>query len=128
RLGDYSTSTVAGNLRSSIDEQMTIAVPYTINVNYGGHNGDRLSCSFTDSSTTSHVFDYKLEAYNREIFHSATKEDQNMYIKLINADPFEKTTQVTVKDLSIEQEGKLICLTGEATEIGRASCRERGEK
>lgn len=128
RLGDYSTSTVVGNLRSSIDEQMTIDVPYTINVNYGGHTGERLSCSFTDGSTTSHVFDYKLEAYNREVFHSVTKDDQNMYVKLVNADPFEKTTQVTVKDLSIEKEGKLICLTGEAADVNQPNVNKKGDE
>lgn len=92
-LGDYSSSTAAGNLRASCYEPLLDNNPYTISVNYGGDNGDRLICSYTDGSFTSKTLDYKLEAYNREIFNSVTKDDNYVYVKLVNADPFEKKQQ-----------------------------------
>ncbi len=92
-LGDYSSSTAAGNLRASCYEPLLDNNPYTISVNYGGDNGDRLICSYTDGSFTSKTLDYKLEAYNREIFNSVTKDDNYVYVKLVNADPFEKNNR-----------------------------------
>lgn len=50
--------------------------------------------------------DYKLEAYNGDIFDSVTKDDNHVYVKLVNADPFEKTTKLMLKDLSVDTTGK----------------------
>ncbi|KAB8139383.1 alpha-L-arabinofuranosidase [Gracilibacillus oryzae] len=112
-LGDYSSSTAAGNLRASCYEELVLDQPYTISVNYGGVAGDRLICSYTDGNFTSKVLDYKLEAYNREIFHSVTKDDKHVYVKLVNADPFEKTTEISFKDLNVAPQGKMIIVTGD---------------
>ncbi|MDQ0233471.1 alpha-L-arabinofuranosidase C-terminal domain-containing protein [Metabacillus malikii] len=112
-LGDYSSSTAAGNLRSSCYEELADNTPYTITVNYGGQTGDRLICSYTDGAFTSKVLEYKLEAYNREIFNSVTKDDKHIYVKLVNADPFEKTTRISLKDVSVSTEGKIITVTGD---------------
>ena len=116
-LGDYSSSTAAGNLRSSCYEELADNTPYTITVNYGGETGNRLICSYTDGAFTSKVLDYKLEAYNRDIFHSVTKDDNHVYVKLVNAEPFEKTTKLELKDLVVESHGKMITVTGEASLI-----------
>ncbi len=112
-LGDYSSSTAAGNLRASCYEPLLDNNPYTISVNYGGDNGDRLICSYTDGSFTSKTLDYKLEAYNREIFNSVTKDDNYVYVKLVNADPFEKTTEVALKNLNVSKTASMITVTGE---------------
>jgi alpha-L-arabinofuranosidase len=112
-LGDYSSSTAAGNLRASCYEELADYTPYTISVNYGGGTGDRLICSYTDGMFTSKVLDYKLEAYNGDIFNSITKDDQHVYVKLVNADPFEKTTKITLKDLNLAVAGKMITVTGD---------------
>lgn len=112
-LGDYSSSTAAGNLRASCYEELADHTPYTISVHYGGETGDRLICSYTDGTFTSKVLDYKLEAYNRDIFNSVTKDDQHVYVKLVNADPFEKTTKISLKDLNVDTTGRMITVTGD---------------
>lgn len=112
-LGDYSSSTAAGNLRSSCYEELTDHTPYTITVQYGGETGDRLICSYTDGTFTSKVLDYKLEAYNSDIFNSVTKDDQHVYVKLVNADPFEKTTKISLKDIHVAADGKMVTVTGD---------------
>ncbi len=117
RLGDYSSSTAAGNLRSSSYEELAVNTPYLITVNYGGETGNRLICSYTDGTFKSKVLDYKLEAYNRDIYHSVTKDDNHVYVKLVNADPFEKTTKLELKDIVVNQTGKMITVTGDASLI-----------
>ncbi|MEY8738920.1 alpha-L-arabinofuranosidase C-terminal domain-containing protein [Bacillales bacterium AN1005] len=112
-LGDYSSSTAAGNLRASCYEELEDNKLYTITVNYGGSKGERLICSYTDGSFTSKELDYKLEAYNRDIFHSVTKDDNHVYVKLVNADPFAKETKLEIKDLQVDTAGKMITVTGE---------------
>ncbi|MFD2216814.1 alpha-L-arabinofuranosidase C-terminal domain-containing protein [Metabacillus endolithicus] len=112
-LGDYSSSTAAGNLRSSCYEELTDHTLYTISVQYGGETGDRLICSYTDGTFTSKVLDYKLEAYNSDIFNSVTKDDQHVYVKLVNADPFEKTTKISLKDIHVAAGGKMVTVTGD---------------
>jgi alpha-L-arabinofuranosidase len=111
-LGDYSSSTAAGNLRASCYEELADHTPYTISVNYGGGTGDRLICSYTDGTSTSKVLDYKLEAYNRDIFNSVTKDDQHVYVKLVNADPFVKTTKISLNNLGVDTTGRMITVTG----------------
>ncbi|SER44751.1 Concanavalin A-like lectin/glucanases superfamily protein [Gracilibacillus ureilyticus] len=111
-LGDYSSSTAAGNLRASCFEGIRNDKTYTISVNYGGGSGDRLICSYTDGEFTSKVLDYKLEAYNDEIFHSVTKDDNHVYVKMVNADPFEKTTEISLKDIKVNSTAKMITVTG----------------
>lgn len=112
-LGDYSSSTVAGNLRTSCYEEISNNTEYTITVNYGGTNGDNIICSYNDGTKTSKVLDYKLEAYNSDIFNSVTKDANHVYIKLVNADDIEKVTKLNLKDLKVRKVGKIIVLTGD---------------
>ncbi|OMD41964.1 alpha-L-arabinofuranosidase [Paenibacillus borealis] len=113
-LGDYSSSTAAGNLRAASYEEISDNTEYTITVNYGGETGESLICSYTDGRAASKVLDYKLEAYNREIFNSVTKDAKHVYVKLVNADDVDKITQLQLEDLKVEAAAKLITLTGEA--------------
>lgn len=114
-LGDYSSSTAAGNLRASCYEELADHTEYTITVNYGGADGKHLICSYTDGKVTSKVLDYKLEAYNREVYNSVTKDDKHLYVKLVNADGVEKATKLDLKGLKVAATGKRITLTGEAS-------------
>ncbi|MFD1176932.1 alpha-L-arabinofuranosidase C-terminal domain-containing protein [Paenibacillus puldeungensis] len=114
-LGDYSSSTAAGNLRAANFEKIADHTDYTITLNYGGGTGDRLICSYTDGLTMSKILDYKLEAYNREIFNSVTKGAEHVYVKLVNADNVDKTTQLNFHDLQVETAAKLVTLTGDAS-------------
>lgn len=114
-LGDYSSSTAAGNLRASCYEELTDGTEYTITVNYGGSKGKGLICFYTDGITTSKVLDYKLESYNRDIYNSVTKDDKHMYVKLVNADCVEKVTKLDIKGLNVASDAKWITLTGDSS-------------
>ncbi|AET58487.1 alpha-L-arabinofuranosidase [Paenibacillus terrae HPL-003] len=114
-MGDYSSSTAAGNLRAASYEELANHTDYTITVNYGGETGNSLICSYTDGVTTSKALDYKLEAYNRDVFNSVTKDAEHVYVKLVNADNVDKTTQLSLQELSVESSAKLITLTGDSS-------------
>lgn len=114
-LGDYSSSTAAGNLRAAAYEELAENTEYTITVNYGGATGSNLICSYTDGKTTSKVLDYKLEAYNNEIFNSVTKDDKHVYVKLVNADDVEKRTKINLASLNTTGLGRLITLTANSS-------------
>ncbi|WP_318628142.1 alpha-L-arabinofuranosidase C-terminal domain-containing protein [Paenibacillus polymyxa] len=114
-LGDYSSSTAAGNLRAASYEELADNTDYTITVNYGSETGSNLICSYTDGETTSKVLDYKLEAYNRDVFNSVTQDAEHVYVKLVNADNVDKATQLNLQDLSVESIAKLITLTGDSS-------------
>jgi alpha-L-arabinofuranosidase len=110
-LGDYSSSTCAGNLRSSCYEPLELNKPYTITVDFGGETGKSLICSYTDGTTTSHVHDYKLEAYNNIVFNSVTSDEQAYYVKLVNADSYNKLMDLNLKDMDVASTAKMITLT-----------------
>jgi hypothetical protein len=114
-LGDYSSSTAAGNLRAASYEELADNTDYTITVNYGGETGSNLICSYTDGETTSKVLDYKLEAYNRDVFNSVTQDAEHVYVKLVNADNVDKVIQLNLQDLSVESIAKLVTLTGDSS-------------
>ena len=114
-LGDYSSSTAAGNLRAASYEPLEDGTEYSITVNYGGETGRNLICSYTDGQTESKVLDYKLEAYNREVFHSVTRDEQHVYVKLVNADAADKATRLNLEELNVQAEAQLITLTGDAS-------------
>ncbi|MNI67616.1 hypothetical protein D3C73_1232590 [compost metagenome] len=113
-LGDYSSSTAAGNLRAAAYEALADNTEYTITVNYGGATGSQLICSYTDGKQVSKVLDYKLEAYNSEVFNSVTKDAEHVYVKLVNADDAAKATELQLLDLKVEASAKLITLTGDS--------------
>lgn len=116
-LGDYSSSTAAGNLRAACYEPLEDGREYAITVDYGGRDGRHLICSYADpaSDWTSKVLDYKLEAYNRDVFHSVTADAQHVYIKLVNADGVDKQTRLNLDGLNVSADAKLVTLTGDAS-------------
>ncbi|WP_226000400.1 alpha-L-arabinofuranosidase C-terminal domain-containing protein [Paenibacillus sp. BJ-4] len=114
-MGDYSSSTAAGNLRAASYEELADNTDYTITVNYGGETGSSLICSYTDGETNSKELDYKLEAYNGDVFNSVTKDAEHVYVKLVNADNVDKATQLNLQDVSVDSIAKLITLTGGAS-------------
>ncbi|MBT2287630.1 alpha-L-arabinofuranosidase [Paenibacillus albidus] len=127
-LGDYSSSTAAGNLRAANYEQLESNTEYTITLNYGGGTGERLICSYTDGKVTSTILDYKLEAYNRELFHSVTKDTEHVYVKLVNADHVDKAAQLNFHDLHVEATAKLVTLTGDPTLVHLPNVNKRDDE
>lgn len=112
-MGDYSSSVMAGNLRDSAYEPLSEDTEYQITVNYGCGGREQLRCSYTDGQKESMVLEYKLEAYNREIFHSVTADEKHIYAKLVNADSAEKQVSIRLTGVQTAPAGKLVVLTGE---------------
>lgn len=146
-LGDFSCGAAAGNLRAAIDEEIVNGAEYTVTVNYGGtfkKPGERadgadgyvsegygayrhLICSHAVQGKQSRVLDYKLEAYNRAIFHSATADAEKVYTKLVNADDYAKTVEITFAGGAHDGgEAEWICLTGEASLVHEPNVNKRG--
>lgn len=112
RLGDYSSSLVAGNLRECNYEQFRDDVLYTFTVNFGGKNGKEIHCFYTDENGwKSRSLDYKLEAYNRAVYHSVTKDDQHLYAKLVNSADIPKKVDVIIENYKQVATAKMILLT-----------------
>ncbi len=127
-LGDYSSSSAAGNLRAANYEPLTDDTLYTITVNYGGDTGDRLLCSYTDGHTSSKTLDYKLEAYNREVFHSVTRDDEHVYVKMVNADPVEKATQLQLEHLQVAAEATWITISGDESLVHLPNVNQKNDE
>jgi alpha-L-arabinofuranosidase len=127
-LGDYSSSTAAGNLRTSMLEKFQVDTPYTITVNYGGITNDRLVCSYKTKDFESKRLDYKLEAYNRDIFHTVSTDDDKVYMKLVNADGYEKVTKISLKGLQVKNEAHCITITGDESVVDLPNVNKKGNE
>lgn len=113
-MGDYSSSIFTGNLRACYGEPVPAGKEYTITVNYGGEKGENIICYYTDdSSEKMGLLDYKLEAYNRDVFHSVTSDDKKVYMKMVNADYFDKTVKINLDNLPVSETATLVTLTHE---------------
>lgn len=111
KLGDFASSHMAGNLRNAAYEDVELNKDYTITVDCGAATGKNLVCSYTDGSWTSKVLDYKLEAYNKEVFNSVTVDETSAYIKLVNADEYDKNTKLIIKDMNVDGAAKVVTIT-----------------
>ena len=129
-MGDFSSSTAAGNLRAALDEVVESGKEYTITVNYGGtfaKPGEaavaeayvaegygaypHLICSHCAAGVESTVLDMKLETYTKELFTSTTADEAKVYTKLVNPDSYEKQVEICYNNASTA-EAEIICLTG----------------
>lgn len=112
RLGDFSNSTCAGNLRACQYEGVEIGKPYTIEIEHGGRNGHTLQCSYTDGEWRSLVVGAKLDYYNFNFYTSATKDDEHIYVKVVNAEDIDKRIRIDLEGVEVRDTGKLITLAG----------------
>ncbi|MFD1135605.1 alpha-L-arabinofuranosidase C-terminal domain-containing protein [Paenibacillus urinalis] len=127
-LGDYSSSTAAGNLRAASYEELANDTEYTITLNYGGNDGKHLICFYTDGHKVSKVLDYKLEAYNREVYHSVTKDEKHVYVKLVNPDTSGKSIKIDLDSLNTASKGQLTVLTGDASLVHVPNVNKRDDE
>ena len=80
----------------------------------------------------SRILDYKLEAYNRAVYHSVTTDGEKVYAKLVNADAYEKKVEIVFagsKNAGGAQAGSTaewICLTGEEALVHEPNVNVRG--
>lgn len=115
-MGDYSSSVYAGNLRACYDERVEAGKTYDICVNYGGADGKEVICYYSEcgSAEQKGLLECKLEAYNRDVYHSVTADAEKLYMKLVNAENFVKKVDVKVEDLAVAKKAQWIVLTGDA--------------
>ena len=113
-LGDYSVGTAAGNTYLTNYEAITTGTPYEITVDYGtttsagvgedavavASGRQQLNAYYTDGTTTSKVLNANLTAVNDMIYNSVTKDDEYVYIKLVNVDGYSKTTGINIDNLA----------------------------
>lgn len=113
RMGDYSSSVFAGNLRSCYDEPVPAGHEYMVSVNFGGLEANSISCYYTDENEEiKGKLDCKLNAYTHDIYHSVTADREKVYIKLVNTEDFGKHLKVSLEHMNIHDQAKLITLTG----------------
>ena len=93
-------------------EELKNGVTYTFTVNYGGDDGKHLCCSYTDGAGFDSIkLEYKLEAYNRAVFHSVTKDEEHLYAKLVNASDVSKKMDIFIDGYKQVYDAKAILLT-----------------
>lgn len=118
-MGDYSSSVFAGNLRACFDEPVP-AGAYKVSVDFGGIKGNALSCSYVgEDGERKAVVEAKLEGYNRDVYHSVTRDDKSVYMKLVNADSFEKRIKINLQNIQTEDHAEWIVLSGEPELVHR---------
>lgn len=129
-LGDFSSSKCAGNLRSAMFEEIKENTEYIITVNYGGIGGKYIDCDYkaADGSFVSKHLDYKLEAYNTDVFSSVTKDESKIYMKLVNADNYSKPVKVVIKDTAVLNAGKTITVTGPLESVHTPNINEKNNE
>jgi hypothetical protein len=117
-MGDYSSSVFAGNLRACFDEPVA-AGEYKVQIDFGGESGG-ISCWYAGADGEKKAeINAKLEAYNRDIYHSVTNDEEKVYMKLVNAEHFEKRVKINLESLPVEKNAELVTLTGEASLVHR---------
>jgi hypothetical protein len=114
RMGDYSSSVYAGNLRRYYTEELEAGTSYCARVDFGGETGDRISGAYTKSGSGEKIasFDAKLEFYNRDIYHSVTEDETQVYIKLVNPATASKRCRIHYEDLALS-DGRWISLSAD---------------
>lgn len=113
-MGDYSSSVYAGNLRACYDKKVAADTEYVVTVNYGGADGKHIICYYQEADATEQkgLLECKLEAYNRDVYHSVTADEKNVYMKLVNSDKFDKKVNVKLDNLNVAKNAEWIVLTG----------------
>ncbi len=130
KLGDFSSSKCAGNLRSAMLEEVKENTEYVITVNYGGTSGKNIICDYkaVDGSFASQELNYKLEAYNSDVFTSVTKDDKNLYMKLVNADEYDKPTKIVVNSANVSGVAKIVTITADKKFAHTANVNEKNNE
>ena len=141
-LGDYSVGTAAGNTYLTNYEPITTGTPYEITVDYGtttsagvgedavavASGRQQLNAYYTDGTTTSKVLNANLTAVNDMIYNSVTKDDEYVYIKLVNVDGYSKTTGINIDNLAMSGKGTMTVLSGTEENVNTANVNTDGNE
>lgn len=122
RMGDYSSSELAGNLRECNFEPLEDGKQYVFTVNYGCGDARGLQMYYTDEAgNKSIVLGYKLNAYNRVAFNSVTRDEKNIYAKLVNKDNVAKKVSVKLDAYKKVASAEVVMLTADKDLAGVAN-------
>ncbi len=113
-MGDFSSSVYTGNLRACFDEIMPVGSDLHILLDHGFSDKDKLTAHVAVDDKIYAPMTYKLEAYNRDVYSSVTRDDENLYIKLVNTDSFEKQISIEIEGIKADAKGELITIGGDA--------------
>lgn len=100
-MGDYSSSVYAGNLRACHMEKVDIGAEVSASLSFGGDNGKKITAFFENGGSVLGDLTYKLESYNRDIFASAVKDEEYIYLKLANATDIKKEVKILFEGNSL---------------------------
>jgi len=97
--------------------------PMSITFNFGVDNkleGSYTSTLLPESDTHKFAFSSRLNQYQKDIYQVVNKDDENVYVKLVNPDDSEKEIQLKFDNLNIasDTQAAITMLTGEK---GRAN-------
>lgn len=116
-MGDYSSSVFAGNLRACFPEAVPAGI-CEVTVDFGGLAPDKISCYYAGQDGEKKALtEGRLEAYNRDIFYSVTKDASKVYLKLVNADSLEKNIKVNLCGIPVGSKGSKITLSAPDIEL-----------
>ncbi|MGM0524483.1 MAG: alpha-L-arabinofuranosidase C-terminal domain-containing protein, partial [Bacillota bacterium] len=115
-LGDYSSSILAGNLRRGYEESFDVGVDYTIQVTFNARD-KQLSCQYSCGEESSEILTYKLEAYHKDLFTSVTSDDERVYVKVVNAESYDKSVTLLLKGFDVSRKAEKVTITGDARDL-----------
>lgn len=110
RLGDFSTSVVAGNMRRSLHEPLENDSVIDVHIDYGL---EKLSAYYIEDETTKGALSVENRTYNKEVFHSVTEDDTALYIKLVNKDGVDKLVDLDLSGYDLKETVALTSLGGD---------------
>ncbi len=126
RMGDFSTSVVAGNLRRSLHESLEDHENLNVSINFGRED---LSAHYTvDKSDVKGQLVVKNEVYNKELFNTVSEDDEALYIKLVNIDPVDKCVSLDLTNWNLEDKATLSILTGDDEILDMSNVNEKNQE
>ena len=139
RLGDFSVGTAAGNTYLTNFEAIETGTPYEITVDYGtttatpdgiqvASGRQQLNAWYTSEGFTSEKLNANLTAVNDMIYNSVTKDDEYVYIKLVNVDGYSKTTGINIDNLAMSGKGTMTVLAGTEDNVNTANVNTDGNE
>lgn len=139
RLGDFSVGTAAGNTYLTNFEAIETGTPYEITVDYGtttatpdgiqvASGRQQLNAWYTSEGFTSEKLNANLTAVNDMIYNSVTKDEEYVYVKLVNVDGYSKTTGINIDNLAMSGKGTMTVLAGTEENVNTANVNTDGNE
>lgn len=123
RMGDFSTSVVAGNMRRSLHENLEAHENLEVSINFGL---ELLSAEYTvDGNEALGQLEVRNEVYNKELFNTVSEDDEALYIKLVNIDNTDKLVTLDLSEFEIKSNALLTVLTGEEDVLDMSNVNEK---